>query len=139
MDLIQWGEGDKYGEVQVDRNRMMTLTVEQLRDIGRIRLNGTKDEWTDFASHFGNMYREKIAVKSTPEKDDKTLYGNEWVWKRNGADHYCHALLYAMVGMQKYGDSLAKVVGGDDIWGGGLKRGVMADDSGVILGTRMEL
>lgn len=110
VDLVQWGEDDEYGKVVVDRNRMMTLAVEQLRDTGRVRLNGTKDEWVDFASHFNNIYREKLAVKETREKDNKELYGAEYVWKRNGPDHYCHAFLYALVGLQRYGGDLAKVI-----------------------------
>lgn len=111
VDLVQWGTDYEYGKVTVDRNRMMQLVVEQLRDVGRIRLNGTKDEWAEWASHFGNMYRELVVVKNSPDKDNRSLYGNEYVWKRNGADHYCHALLYAIVGMQRYGGESAKIVG----------------------------
>lgn len=129
VDLIQWGEGEEYGKVQVDRNRMMTLAVEQLRDIGRVRLDGTKDEWAEFASHFGNMYREKLTVKATPEKDDKTLYGNEYVWKRNGPDHFAHAFLYGLVGLQKYGGELAKISGSDPWFG--TPRGIIVNDSGI--------
>jgi len=62
LDIVKWGEGDTYGTVTVDRNRMITLMVEQMRDIGRIRLNGTKDEWSEFASHFGYLYRRKDCV-----------------------------------------------------------------------------
>ena len=153
-DLATWGEGEKYGEVVVDRNRMMTLAVEQLRDTGRIRLNGTKEEWREFADMFGNMYRERLSVKSTPEKDDKTLYGSEYVWKRNGPDHFCHALLYAMVGMQKYGGAMATIIG--DSWMNSLPKGRMIDspveqsaigapahivgwEGGVIRGNSVEL
>jgi hypothetical protein len=108
-ELFQKGEGDKYGEVYVDRNRMMTLCVEEMRDTGRVRLNGTKDEWTEFASQWGNMYREKLEVKEAPHKDDKTLYGNEWVWKRNGPDHFAHAYLYGRVGLALFGGELATI------------------------------
>lgn len=110
VDMAEWGEGDEYGKVRVDRNRMMTLIVEQMREIGRFRLNGTKDEWADFASHFGSLYREKILVKETRGKDNRELYGAEYVWKRNGPDHWAHATLYATVGLMKYGSSMAKVV-----------------------------
>lgn len=113
VDVVQWGTDDEYGKVRVDRNRMMTLVVEQLRDIGRIRLNGTPEEWAEFASHFGNMYREKVEVKEKRGKDDRSLYGNEYVWKRNGAEHFCHALLYSIVGLQRYGGGMAKIVGND--------------------------
>lgn len=111
VDLVDWGEGEEYWKVTVDRNRMMQLIVEQIRDVGRIRLNGTRDEWAEFASHFGNLVREKIVVKDTREKDNRSLYGNEFVWKRVGPDHYAHALLYAIVGLQRFGTDLAKIVG----------------------------
>jgi len=126
-ELIQWGEGDKYGEVYVDRNRMMTLIVEQLRDTGRIRLNGTKEEWADFAAQFNNIYREKLLVESKPDKDDRSLYGNEYVWKRNGHDDYVHALLYAIVGLQKYGGEMAKIVDSNN-WLSGLPKGRIVDN-----------
>lgn len=112
-DMIKWGTGDDYWKVQVDRNRMITLMVEQLRDIGRIRFNGSKEEWAALAEMFGNLYREKVEVKETKGKDDRSLYGNEYVWKRNGPDHFAHALLYALVGMQRYGGGLAKILTDD--------------------------
>ncbi len=111
VDLVEWGENDEYWKVRVDRNRMMTLMVEQLRDIGRYRFNGTPEEWREFALMFGNIYREKIEVKEQIGKDDRSLYGAEYVWKRNGPDHFAHALLYGSVGMQRYGGEMAKVVG----------------------------
>ena len=117
VDLVEWGKDQEYGKVRVDRNRMMTLVVEQLRDLGRIRINGDKDEWSEWASHFNYLYREKIEVKETKGKDDRSLYGNEYVWKRNGPDHYCHTLLYAIVGFQRFGGGeMAKVVH-DDVLG----------------------
>lgn len=117
VDLVEWGTDTEYGKVMVDRNRMMQLVVEQMRDVGRIRLNGTVDEWGEFASHFGNIYREQVVVKDSKEKDNRNLYSNEFVWKRNGPDHYCHALLYAMVGMQRYGGEPAKIVGANPLAG----------------------
>lgn len=136
-ELIRWGKDDEYMKVEVDRNRMITLMVEQLRDVGRIRLNGTPDEWTEFASHFGNMYREQILSKETPDKDNRQLYGAEYVWKRNGADHFAHALLYAMVGMQRFGGEMAKIVG-EGVFDG-LPKGRIVGPQGVILGSRVEL
>lgn len=117
VELVSWGENEEYGKVQVDRNRMMTLVVEQMRDIGRYLLFGTRDEWAEFASHFGFLYREKIAVKETKDKDDRSLYGNEYVWKRNGPDHFAHATLYFTVGIQRYGGELAQIVG-NNMWEG---------------------
>lgn len=129
LELADWGENDEYWKVTIDRNRMMTLMVEQLRDIGRLRLNGTRDEWAEFASHFGNIYREKLAVKEVKDKDNKELYGNEYVWKRNGPDHYCHALLYGIVGLQRYGGEPAKIVG-EGVFDG-LAKGKIVTPQGV--------
>jgi len=116
-EIVRWGEDDKYGEVHVDRNRHLTLIVEQMRDTGRFRLNGAKEEWADFASHFGYIYREKLLIKEQRGKDNRELYGAEYVWKRNGPDHYVHALGYALIGLQRYGGEMAKIVG-DDVWAG---------------------
>ncbi len=110
-EVIRWGSGDEHGIVTVDRNRMIQLIVEQMREIGRIRLNGSPDEWQEFADHFENLYREVIVVKEQKDKDLKTLYGNEYVWKRAGPDHFVHCLLYAMVGISRYGGEKAKIVG----------------------------
>jgi hypothetical protein len=137
LELVQWGKDEEFGKVQVDRNRMMTLMVEQLRDMGRIRLNGTAEEWSDFASHFGNIYRERIIVKDMPDKDDRSLYGADYVWKRNGADHYCHALLYAIVGLQKYSGEKAKIVGGDN-WLDSIPKGRLVDEN-IILSEPVNL
>ena len=143
VETDDWGEGDEYGKVTVDRNRKMTLVVEQLRDTGRFRLNGTKDEWADFASHFGNMYRELVVVKDTPNKDDSSLYGAKYVWKRNGPDHYCHALLYALVGLQKYGGELAKIVDtSGDNWaykGRMIELSPESSPVGIVLGESVSL
>lgn len=51
-----------------------------------------------------------ITSASAPERDDRSLYGAEYVWKRNGPDHYVHAFLYAAVGLQRYGGDMAKIL-----------------------------
>lgn len=109
-ETITWGEGKEYGIVVVDRNRVFQLMVEQLRDIGRISLNGSREDWLEWAQHFDNVYREKKVAKNTPGKDLATNYGDEYIWKRNGPDHYCHTLLYCLVGMSKYAIVLAEII-----------------------------
>lgn len=116
LSLIDWSDAEKFGTVIVDRNRMLQLIVEQLRDIGRIRFNGSHEEWLPFAKHFDNIYRERLTTKQTPEKDDRTLYGSEYVWKRTGPDHFVHSLLYCLVGLDKFGTQHAQI-GGDDMFG----------------------
>jgi hypothetical protein len=142
LDMVQWGENEEYGKVTVDRNRMMTLLVEQLRDTGRVRLNGTKDEWAEYASHFGNIYREKLLVKEQREKDNKELYGAEYVWKRQGPDHWAHATLYGTIGLMRWGGDMAKVVGPDHL---GIPRAPFnnvitpGDEPSIILGNDSDI
>ncbi len=125
--MIDWGEGDNFGKVTVDRNRMIQMLVEHLRDIGRIRLYGKAEEWTEFASHFGNIYRELVVQTESPGKDQSTLYKNQYVWKRNGPDHFVHAFLYAMVGLDKYATREGIVVAPDMF--GGFERGKIFDNT----------
>lgn len=108
--LIRWGEGKDYGIVTVDRNRLITMMVEQFRDTGRIPLNGTKEEFEEFARHYGNIYR----VVKPPEESH---YGVEYLWDRNGPDHFVHSTGYALVGLDKFGTTMATVVE-PDIWEG---------------------
>jgi len=101
--MITWGKEKDFGTVTVDRNRMIQMIVEQLRDLGRIRFYGTVEEWKEFASHFDNIYR---TVKETP-------LGAQYIWERNGPDHFVHTMVYTMVGLDKYAESEAIIVGGD--------------------------
>ncbi len=126
IEIVNWGTDEEYWKVKVDRNRMMTLLVEQMRDIGRFKLNGTKEEWAEFASHFGYIYRERIEVREQKGKDNKALYGNEYVWKRSGPDHFVHAVLYALVGFQRFGGGeKATIV--DKNYVDTLKKGMIVD------------
>lgn len=112
VDMATWGTDHEYGKVIIDRNRLITLIVEQMRDTGRIRLNGTTDDWEEWASHFGYIYREQVKTKEMKDKDDKTLYGPEYVWKRNGPDHFVHTIAYAYIGLQRFGGGEAAIVTG---------------------------
>ena len=110
-DIIKWGQGDQYGIVRVDRNRMIQLVVDQLKEIGRIRFNGTKIEWLELADHFNNIYREFVVSTNNQGKDDASLYKkNRFVWKRMGADHYVHAMLYCLVGLDRYARQEVKIM-----------------------------
>lgn len=113
-EMVRWGENDEQGTVVVDRNNYFQWMVEQLRDTGRIRLNGKPEEWTDWAKQFDNVYREIKVALDKPGKDVATNYGAELIWKRNGADHYCHTLLYCLVGLEKYGSAGATFIKKDD-------------------------
>lgn len=113
-EMIEWGEKEEQGTVRVDRNAYFQLMVEQLRDVGRIRLNGKPEEWIEWANQFDNVYREIKVALDKPGKDVATNYGAELIWKRNGPDHFCHTLLYCLVGLDKYGSSGATFIKKDD-------------------------
>ncbi len=130
VDLASWGSHEEYGKVIIDRNRLMTLIVEQMRDTGRIRLNGSPEEWEEWASHFGYIYREQVKTKELKDKDDKALYGSEYVWKRNGPDHYVHTLMYAYVGLQKFGGGEAAIISGNTVFN--VPTGMMTDQENYI-------
>lgn len=114
LETIKWGENEDYGSVVVDRNRMFQVMVEQLRDLNRIRLNGEKEDWKEWAEQFDNVYREIKVAKNSPGKDVATNYGVEFIWKRNGPDHYCHTLLYCLVGMDRFAQGLATIIKKND-------------------------
>lgn len=102
QELVRWGKDQDLGSVIVDRNRMMQLVVEQMRDTGRYRLcGGVKSEWRELADHFGNMYR---VAEQGP-------FGTEFEWKRSGPDHLAHCVLYATVGMDRFAEQAAIIVG----------------------------
>ena len=105
LEMVKWGKDKDFGTVIVDRNRMIQLIVDQMRDIGRFRLNGDVPEWTEFANHFGNIYR---TVEETP-------FGAEYRWERNGPDHFVHTLVYAATGMDMYAESEATVMTDSDL------------------------
>ncbi len=109
-EMINWGKDSDFGIVTVDRNRMIQMIVEQLKDIGRMRLCGSTDDFAELASHFGNIYREFVTSTSNIGKDDPTLYKNKFVWKRSGPDHFVHTLLYALVGLDRYAIQMATVI-----------------------------
>ncbi len=103
-EIIRWGRDKDFGIVTVDRNRMIQLIVESMRDVGRIRINGSREDWADWAGHFDNIYR-------TMKPEEDSHYGAEFLWERNGPDHYVHSLLYAMVGLDRYAMDKAIILG----------------------------
>ena len=125
--MIKWGEKENFGVVTVDRNRMIKMIVEQMRDVGRIPINGTKEEWTEFASHFENIYRELVMQAQSQNRDQSTLYKNQYVWKRNGPDHFVHTLVYAMVGLDRYATQYGEVAAPSMF--GELPRGRIIDNT----------
>lgn len=99
LSLVRWGQNEESGNVQVDRNRMMQLMIDQFRE-KRIPLNGTEEEWYDVANHFTHMYRVT---------EENSLGVPESKWERFDDDHFVHACLYWLVGMSKFGSQDGRV------------------------------
>lgn len=110
-EIVKW-EHEKQ-EVIIDRNKMISLMVDQMREGNRIKLNGSKEEFDLFANHFTNMYRTIV--------DSPT--GPQYVWERRGPDHLAHAMLYAMVAYEHWHNEPDAFATPD--WMNGLKTGRM--------------
>lgn len=126
--IIRWGENEEYGKVLVDRNRAIQLAVDQINE-QRILFNGSKEDWQPFFEHCLNIYR----VKEITGEENDPQYGWRWVWKRKGPDHWFMSMIYALVGMDKYGEELAQIVKKDDFMSG-VKLGSNAN--GDVSGRR---
>lgn len=92
QDIITWGEGDKSGEVVVDRNKAIQMVIDEFTD-KRIPLYGNKTDWHDYVTHWMNIYR-------TTEEDSLGI--PRYVWERSGPDHLVHATVYGRVGMDRF-------------------------------------
>lgn len=126
QELITWGEGAKYGEVYADRNQLMQLFIDEMRD-KRTVFNGTEAEWQDYITHWLNIYR----VWETDEAGlvDKT---KGFKWERQGPDHWVHATMYARIGLDKFAENRGKVVSMDTF---GFTTG--SSDTGDITGRQL--
>lgn len=126
--LIRWGENDKQGAVYADRNRVIQLTVDQINE-QRLVINGTLSDWQPFFDHCLNIYR----VREITDENEPS-YGWRWVWNRKGPDHFFLSLIYAMIGMDKYAEDLAQIIGKDKFMAGVE---TASDVNGIIPARRM--
>lgn len=102
-EIIQWGKDMEYGKVVADRNRLIQLFIDEMQD-KRVTFNGSESEWQEYITHWMNIYRTW---------EENALGVKEFKWERQGPDHYVHATVYARIGLDKYAESRAKIVGAD--------------------------
>lgn len=126
-EMIEWGSGNEYGKVTADRNRLIQLFIDEMND-KRVVFNGSEAEWQEYISHWLNIYRVW---------EENAMGIKEFKWERSGPDHYVHATIYVRIGLEKFSESMARIVG-DDIWTG-TKSGITIDEKGVILGGMADL
>lgn len=129
-EMIRWGENEEYGKVLVDRNRYVQMVVDQIKE-ARYVFNGTKEDWQPFFEHAKNIYRIK-EIKG--ESEDDPQYGWRWVWKRKGPDHWFMSLLYASVGLERFGEDSAQIIKKENFMSG-TERGTRMD--GTIQAGRL--
>lgn len=103
QEIIRWADGDKYGEVYADRNRLIQLFIDEMND-RRIAFNGTEGEWQDYIVHWLNIYRSW---------EENSLGVKEFKWERTGPDHWVHATMYARIGLDKFSETKAKIMNND--------------------------
>lgn len=131
--LIRWGEDDEYGKVLVDRNRVIQMAVDEIKE-QRMTFNGTKEEWQPFFEHARNIYRVK-EISGDDENDPQ--YGWRWVWKRKGPDHFFLSFIYALVGFDRFQDDLAQIVSKKNFMSG-IAQGQFADKGKIIRGESLD-
>lgn len=107
VDMIKWGDDAEYGKVVADRNRLIQLFIDEMKD-KRVTFNGTESEWQDYITHWLNIYRSW---------EENALGIKEFKWERSGPDHWVHSSIYARIGLSRYADTMAKVVTGDNWMG----------------------
>ena len=113
QEIARWGTDHELGNVVVDRNRAIQLVVEMLKEGKRIALNGQRADWQEVASHFGNMLRVV----------EETQFGAKYEWTRNGPDHFAHCIVYATVGLARFREEAAIIVGASPL--DGIHKGIL--------------
>lgn len=128
-ELMRWGQDEEYGKVLADRNRVIQMAVDEIKE-QRMTFNGTKEDWQPFFSHALNIYRVK-EIQGEDENDPQ--YGWRWVWKRKGPDHWFMSFIYALIGLDEFSEDLAQIVNKNSFMSGVP---VGSDAKGQIIGKR---
>lgn len=92
IQMVSWGKQKEFGIVRADRNRMIQLLMDELRE-NRIPLHGSKADYQELWTHFANVYRVM---------EEDALGQPRHVWQRSGPDHLLHAFVYYRIGMDRY-------------------------------------
>lgn len=101
-EISSWGEGEKFGQASVDRERGIQWVVDEFRN-KRIPLQGTESDWWEYWLDWKNLSRIKIFDNKTNQ-----LKGIKWV--RNGRDHRALATVLWRIGVDKFTDSESEII-----------------------------
>lgn len=105
MQIIKWGKDEDYGQVKVDRNRMIQLVVDEMND-KRIPMMGDLDKWWGMWTHWQFMYRVLEENKQTKVlryvwECDKSAHRNDWAL----------AMTYWRIGMDRFAGNETQFIG----------------------------
>lgn len=104
MQLIRWGEKKEYGQVLADRNRMLQLVIDEMRNVSYHLYSKAKNDWHDYWLHWSHIYR--VVVEN--ERGVMT-----YKWFRSDRDDWCHATVYWRIGIDKFGGK-GEIVNGQE-------------------------
>ncbi len=96
-EIAWWGEGERFGEASVDRERVIQWVVDEFRT-ARIPLQGTREDWHDYYLDWANLSRIKQVDPVT-----RQIKGIKWV--RNGRDHRALATCLWRIGLERFPDT----------------------------------
>lgn len=102
--IITWGKHEEAGNVKVDRNRGLQMVIDDFAN-RKIPLQGTRDDWAEFQSHWDTLYK-------ITELDSLGIPTFRWE-SSSGLDHWCHASLFWRVGMDKFKNEGGKIFSGE--------------------------
>lgn len=122
QSVIKWGEGDKYGELDIGRSSMIQSVLNEVRD-GRFVLNGTSDDWKEYIAEFLTLYR----------RWDVTPAGAKvGVWESGSPEGFIKSTIFFRAGISKFAQRMATVTEDHNVWVG-VKTGMTA--SGTVRGA----
>lgn len=104
MQIVRWGKEKEFGNVTVDRNRMIQIVIDDFAN-KMIPLQGTIDDWAEFESHFATLYK-------VMKEDSLGIPQASWETS-NGMDHWVHACAYFRTGMDRFKNDGGKIFTGE--------------------------
>ena len=101
-EISSWGEGEKFGQASVDRERGIQWVVDEFRT-KKIPLQGSESDWYEYWLDWSNLSRIKIF-------DPKTKVQKGIKWVRGGRDHRALATVLWRIGVDKFSDLQAEII-----------------------------
>lgn len=101
QETIKWGSDDKYGDVQLARNSLLQQVIDEFTD-SRFPIYGTQQEWQEYIDEWLNLYRSW---------EEDATGAKSMVWESTGPQHFITATLLVRVGLSRWSNTMATVVG----------------------------